>query len=119
MDPTLEKLMGIVNKDAVTVQELRDGIVYCFCVVNRAYMKAGAMEIGEDSSDRVMDKMMHLLAREVSANINMDFEQPAVEGLKKLKDALDERLQFSSKDPVIFKKHEEVIGKLFQSAVAR
>lgn len=118
MDATLMQLMAIVEKDSVTVRELKNGIVHCFSVVNRAFMKEGAMEIQEDTSDRTMDKMMRLLAAEVYAGIGGDFENPTVESLKRLKDELDDRLQLASKDPAIQRKHEEVIGKLFSSVVS-
>lgn len=115
MDATLKQLMEIVEKDSVTVRELKDGILHCFCVVNRAFMKEGAMEIQEDTSDRTLDKMMRLLAAEVYVGIGEDFENPTVESLKRLKDELDDRLQLASKDPAIQRKHEEVIGKLLSS----
>lgn len=119
MDSTLQRLMAIVEQKSVTESDLRDGIVHCFCVVNRAVMRNGAMEIGEDTSEGLIDKMTRLLAQEVAANLGIDLERPTVEGLGRLQAALDRKLQFSSKDPVISRKHEEMVGKLFQLAGKR
>lgn len=118
MDATLEKMMGILSKNTVTIEEARDGILHCFCVVNRAFMRDGAMEIQEDSSNQSIDRMLLLLAGEVYTVGGGDLAHPSVEGLKRLKTELDDKLQLASKDPVIQRKHDEVVAKLLASVGA-
>lgn len=116
MDGTLQRLMSLLEKDSVSWEDAREGIICCFCVVNRAYMKDGAMAIGEDAADGRLDKLLRLLAEEVASRIGLKPGSRGVDDLRRLKAALDERLGFAVKDPAILRKHEEVIGKLFELA---
>lgn len=112
MQAAEEILREKLSKRVLSNKTTREGMLACFIVTMKRYLaKKGINHTEEDVRKKIYD-----YAGEAFASINVDFEFPNLEDLKRVKAVIEDKIGFPSiKEEVseIFAEHERVCNTLF------
>ncbi|HBI24776.1 MAG TPA: hypothetical protein DDX84_11395 [Nitrospiraceae bacterium] len=112
MQPAKEILREKLSKRVLSNKTTREGMLASFIVTMMKYYTRKGTNPSEDE----VRKTIYDYAGEAFTSINVDFEFPNLEDLKRVKALIEERLGASSLKedaPEIFSEHERICNVLF------
>ena len=104
-------LQALMQKDALTPKEVKEGVIACFFTVNRNFIKR---RLGDVPAKEV-DATLNELITDVFNEHQIDPENPSLPLLKKAELVLEEQAGFEA-EPDLLVMHKEVIQTLFSRA---
>ena len=111
MNEHAQKLQAILEKDSLTAGEVRDGVVTCFFVINRDFVKRRMGDVPAEQVDAALEKLITVVFDEHQ----IDPERPELHLLQQAELALEEQSGFET-EPDLLKMHQGVIQTLFSRA---
>lgn len=112
MELAADILKEKLSKRVLSNKTTREGMLACFIVTMMNYLSAK----GENPSEDDVRRTIYDYAGEAFNSINVDFEFPNLDDLKKVKSIVEGKIEAASiKDssPEIFNEHERICSILF------
>jgi len=113
MESAAEILKEKLSKRVLSNKTTREGMLASFVLMMMKYLSLQ----GTDPSEEVVRKKIYDYAVEAFASINVDFEFPTLEDLKRVKGIMEEKIGASSlkeEAAEIFAEHERICNTLFE-----
>lgn len=104
-------LQALMQKDVLTPNEVKEGVVACFFDINRNFVKRRMGDVPAKEVDAILEQLIATVFKEQ----HVDPENPSLPLLKKAELVLEEQAGFEA-EPDLLMMHKEVIQSLFSHA---
>jgi hypothetical protein len=108
MNEHTQKLQTILEKDSLTLKEVRQGVVTCFFAINRDFVKRRMGDVPAEQVDMALDQ----LVSQVFDEHHVDPEKLDLRLLQQAELALEEQTGFEA-EPDLLNMHKGIVQTLF------